>query len=668
MIPLLKRFFSRTKGCEAYRHVFNVLVIVLCIFAAYGKSLNHNFVWDDYGLIVNNEQVKSLSPWYQVFYRSFWQLGENIADPSRSFYRPLITISYKTDYALWGLDPRGFHLTNILAHCICACVVYMLGILLLKSPTLALMGSIVWAIHPSHVENVCWVSGRTDIFCGVFFFLAFSFFRLWTENPRYQSRYLVVTAVCYLLALLSKEMALTLPLVILSWLLIERKSYPWRDLFFLFILLAIITVGYLMIRVHFLGKIAGPPVFGSQWERLASIPMVFCKYLGVLLALIPVDPHHSETFVSSVWSFQFFLFLCVSVGYLAGIWWCFRNRKIFIGFLLSWIPVTLLPVFYLGSFGDILYADRFLYIPCFGFVFGILAMAAQSAWKKVSQWRGVKIICGVLYGVLVATLLFITRENTSYWATNVSLFSRAAQTSPRSAYVYFNLGSSLAERKAYQDACSAYAKAVTLLPGYAEAYVNMGACLNQLGRYEDAVACFQEVMKLDVVSHILYSNLGDSYRKLGNLSRAQDFYRTSLALRSTGRVHNNLGECLLAAGSLDLAYKHLIRALKLSPSSGVYNNLGLFYLEKGQPGKALEYLNKAMSFPARRLPPDLEIAIHYNLAQAFHMTGDSFAASFHAGAALDLIPEDYKPSDPEKDMLIGLETMAESSSRRLQDH
>ena len=192
-------------------------ILLLCgmIWAAFGNSFEHDFAWDDYDLIINNEQIRDLSRLESFFGNSFWSVTENPDSPTRRFYRPLTMLSYAFDYRLHGLCPHGFHWTNLLLHLFCTVLLYFLGIELFKNQAVAFIAAAVWAVHPTHVENVSWISGRGDILAGIFFFVSLGILLKWLHRPERPVWLMVAALLSYATALVCKEMAVTLPAVFL---------------------------------------------------------------------------------------------------------------------------------------------------------------------------------------------------------------------------------------------------------------------------------------------------------------------------------------------------------------------------------------------------------------------------------------------------------------------
>ena len=340
------------------------LILGIFIFLAFGQSLTFDFVWDDFLLIVENENLRQGKKVWDLLFQGFLEIDLTLKDPTRDFYRPLILFSYLCDYGLYGLQSWGFHLTNLLIHWVTSFVVWACALFFFRCPWKSLVAALIFALHPTHVENVCWIAGRTDLLCGLFYFAALFFFFDWCDQGQNQPLLVGGSALLYFGALLGKEMAISLPMVLIlyGWLV---KPIRREKIVFVLLLFILISVGYVGIRSMVLGTFYSAPPFGSFWQRCFSIPFVLVKYFALLLLLAPLDPHHPEGFIEFPFGWDFGVSLVILLSMAKMIQGLYATQKR-MAFSLLFIPVTLLPVFNLGAFGDVLYADRFLYIPSFG--------------------------------------------------------------------------------------------------------------------------------------------------------------------------------------------------------------------------------------------------------------------------------------------------------------
>ena len=190
----------------------NIIIITLIIILtalSYINTLNNSFVYDDNTYVVENRQIRSVSNIPKAFISSYPPDSKG-----QGLYRPLVTVSYIIDYALWGLNPKGFHLANIIFHILTSIIVYLLALEIIKTQWPSAVVGIVFALHPVHTEAVTWVVGRAEVMAGLFYFLAFLFYIKAVNLPFFKNRQFIFSNIFYFLALLSKEIAITLPILL----------------------------------------------------------------------------------------------------------------------------------------------------------------------------------------------------------------------------------------------------------------------------------------------------------------------------------------------------------------------------------------------------------------------------------------------------------------------
>ena len=227
-----------------------IALVVALTAAVYAPSLTGPFVYDDERFVVQNISLRQISLWPSYF-TDYQTLAAS--DLARDNYRPLLTLSFAVDYAVWGLNPLGYHLTNLFWHLVNVLLLYGLFLALGLGSGATLLGVTLFALHPIQTEAVSWVSGRADVL-----FLAGTIGAFWAfiasreaRAPRRQLLY-GLSLVAYLAGQFSKEMAATLPLLLVVWLLFRRRrsDLPSTLPFFL------IFAGYFSARTLVLGRIA----------------------------------------------------------------------------------------------------------------------------------------------------------------------------------------------------------------------------------------------------------------------------------------------------------------------------------------------------------------------------------------------------------------------------
>ncbi len=183
------------------------VVLALITFGIYGAALQTDFVAGDRQFILNNELVADVPTALQSFIADYWA---TLGGEAFVYYRPLTVLTHCLDTNLWGLNPVGHHLTNVVLHTIVTLLVFLFFLRLLpSSPLLAFGAALLFGLHPIHTHSIIYVVGRTDVLATLFCLLAL----LMLCRPRCTLIHYSVGALCYLAALLFKEIAVTLPLL-----------------------------------------------------------------------------------------------------------------------------------------------------------------------------------------------------------------------------------------------------------------------------------------------------------------------------------------------------------------------------------------------------------------------------------------------------------------------
>ncbi|MCU0372945.1 MAG: hypothetical protein MUE56_06845 [Ignavibacteria bacterium] len=205
-----------------------ILYIILAVvsFGIYANSLDNEFVFDDESVIVGYAPLQELSS-----IPRFFTAEEGFHQVIGRYYRPVVSTTYALDYAIWELKPSGFHLTNIIIHTIATLLLFSILLTLFRDYEYGVIssfsGALIFAVHPIHTEAVSWVSGRTDSLVTLFIFLSFLFYIKYRDGEN-GNRYLILSLITYCFALLSKEMAVTFPVIIFLFDFIYRKKdFEW---------------------------------------------------------------------------------------------------------------------------------------------------------------------------------------------------------------------------------------------------------------------------------------------------------------------------------------------------------------------------------------------------------------------------------------------------------
>lgn len=531
----------------------SLLVVGICL-GVFGRTLGFGFTnWDDDVNVVSNPYLHPAT-WANA--SQLWRV------PYRSLYVPLVYSSYLLEFWIAGGKPWIFHLTNILLHAASALVVMRI-LWLIGRPRdkfgmlAALFGALVFAAHPVQVEAVAWVTGRKDLLSGLFSLLALWLYLGWrlagtSEKGRGKSaaavlRYLGASA-CFLLALLAKPSAVSLPLAALAldWYVLGRKvkeSLAWLSPWFgVSLLWVLLTRRAQPVPQDLLTMV-------PLWTRpfVAGDALLF--YLRKLLlwgGFAPVYGRFPWQVLQSGWGYA----ALPLAGGLLGAALCRRTRA---GAAAALFLVPLLPVLGLVPFRYQIFsttADRYVYLSMLGVALGV-CLAAAWLFERSSGWRRATVAACVL---CLAWLAGASFNQTRIWSSSVELWKHTLGFAPGLAEVHNNLGMALLDAGQGAKATEQFVQAVKLKPYHADANNNLGNQLLDLGRTGQAIECFKRSIAARPDYAIAHNNLGNAFFQSGQVEKAIAEYAQAVRL-APGMVQARKNLALAQRRALQLAVK-----------------------------------------------------------------------------------------------------------------
>lgn len=432
------RFLQRGSRFVTFFRRFNSatpLWIVIVSLIAFSNSFGNELVAGDVQFILNNPSIRDAGVLTTAFSRGYWWVGAS-ADAG-TYYRPLLVLLDAFDFRVWGESAAGYHLTNILLHCLVCVLVHRLACVWTRSRVAAAIAATVFAVHPIHVFAVTYVSARSALLCTVFYvgavLAALGVRTSDSSRDQWFWRSLVVVAM-YVGALLSLESAITLPIVVATVLLWPRESLRSKlpRATPVLVGLALVSVAYFVARQHALGSLF------SKKESLAAIQgpllailnasklnlyyfekMVFPHDLSYLPPFVPVVvPSDVRGVVSSG---LLVAQMIVIVGGPLG-WW--RERA-----ALAWVTLTVVPV--CGLFPlDHFVKGQYAYLPSVAIcvLFGLLV---RRALRFANQQKMARIFIASGVGIVIVSLIGWTLVENRYWRNESTLWARALELEPK---------------------------------------------------------------------------------------------------------------------------------------------------------------------------------------------------------------------------------------------
>jgi Tfp pilus assembly protein PilF len=541
------------------------VVVVLVAATAYAATLGYDLVWDDTLLI---QQSWRLHHWHalpSLLTSHFWsEVGE-----ASHYYRPLITLTFFLDMQIWGLHPLGFHLTNVLAHAAVTLAVLAVARRTLDGELAAVICALVFALHPLHTESVSFVSGRTDVIATLFFLLALLAHDRGRDRGRSGPSAWALAA--YLLALLAKEVAITLPVVLLAWDRLvrgdlrdrgaARRAAPRYGAY------GAVTVLYMGLRLFALGGLDGSAdAWGPFLTRALTTLRIVASYAWITLVPYPTSPYYAIAPETVPPGLTWWLAAAGLVAALGATGWAVCRAPA-AGFGALWFWITLAPSIAVNllPLPSVIMAERFLYLPTVGFSLVLGGSAARLfgpvTWGRTAQLRPIPSI-GLAAVLLAYAVLTLWRNED--WRDEYRLYSRMVETSPDAAMPRINLALAQLPRGEVGPANQHLREAVRLAPGSAKAHAGLGLTETILGDREAGLRHGLEARALGSGNADVLASLGALYLHRGEPARALPELTESLRIKPN-QVHAALNRALALAwlGQSEPAEAQLERALVL---------------------------------------------------------------------------------------------------------
>ncbi|MCP4049644.1 MAG: tetratricopeptide repeat protein [bacterium] len=470
-----------------HQTALQILAICLLVLICYFNIITTPFLWDDEVMIVANPMIKSFKNIIYIFTSSAFGQKASIG----KFYRPVQIISYIIDYKLWKLNPVGYHLTNILIHTLNSLLIFYLLVKINIRKNLAFIIAVIFAVHPVHIESVTYISGRGDALFLLFSLICFIFF-IWGKTKKW---YYPLSLITFILAFISKENAVTIPVIIAAYVFIYKKQSK-QDLLQIIWLLLINTVmiAFAGIRVlPAIGKSTTLSMIASAplWSRIATVPHILFKYFSLLL--FPFNLHmeyhfYQESLLNPYLLLGVPLILVISALIM-------KYLKSSGTFWLLWFFIALGPVYNVILPLASTIREHWLYLPSTGFI-ALCCIIIDKVLKIILKNRKQKTI--ILISVAVP-LFFVIYFSTCTiirnidWKTPVALYEHDLKYEPNSFLLHNNVGVEYFRMGKFKKAKEAFSNSIAASPGggYSTAYNNLGVILEQEGNVEMAINHFR---------------------------------------------------------------------------------------------------------------------------------------------------------------------------------
>ena len=589
-----------------------LLIVVLTVLAFAGVLGNEFVNWDDDYVLVYNEEYRGLG-----LEQLQWMFTTGFA----GHYQPLTWLSFAIDSLVWGVEPVGFHVTNLLFHLVTAVGFFFVARRLLAAAlprpcetsrlVAALVAALLFAVHPLRVESVAWATERRDVLSGAWLMLTLVCYLRATDPHRGSGRRLMLTlsVLCYVASVLSKASAVTLPVVLLlldfyPLRRLRRSGDPaslatvrqllWEKVPFLVLAVAVGGMAlWAQAQPGALRTLTEHPVelrIGQAFYGLAF-------YLGKSIwpaGLIPLyeqDPQATALDAPNI--------LSAGIVVVLTLWfWILRRRAPALPVAWGAYVVFLLPVLGFAQSGPQLVADRYSYLSCMPWAV-VLGGAVALLWDRPSSHpRAVRALVSVGILVFVGVLTVLTRNQTRVWADSYTLWKTVIERAPDTGTAHANLAALFNRDGAFEDARKHSLTALRILPGNRTAHIALARSAAELGDLATAEQHYRIAIDIRPSDTGRMIDLAYVKSRLGKPDEAEALFRHVVDLEPgspTGYV--NLASFLASRGREREARPYFEKALELDPADRTaWFRLGVIHLTLAEPARALQAFEQGLQY------------------------------------------------------------------------
>jgi tetratricopeptide (TPR) repeat protein len=610
------------------------LLLVAAVLFAYQPAWHGGFIWDDDTHISANETLRSLSGLRDIWFKP----------GATCQYYPLSFTVFWAGHHLWGLNPLGYHLQNILLHGLVAGLLWQ--VLKRLQVRAAWLAGAIFALHPVNVMSVAWMTELKNTLAGalvlgaVWAYLRFAGLGIYeTRAPMGTDwRYGLLSLALFQLAMFAKTAVSFLPVTLLLLVWWKHGRITWRRAWPLPVMFGIaLGMGLVTLHVEHIHGATGEEFQMGVLERVLVSGRSFWFYLGKLFFPYPL------IFIYERWKIDpgiwwQYGYPVATLGLLGGLW--LLRRRLGKGLLVAMLHfytatslLVLIQVLYMMLFTFV--SDHWQYFGCMS-VIAVAAVGIDIALDLVT--RGRLPLKRAFCGTLLLTLGVLTWRQCGMYADIETLWRTTIARNPNCFLARNNLGNTFFRSGRMDEAIVQYQTALKIWPQYVLARNNLGNAFLQSGRLEEAMEQYQKVLAIRPDDADSHDNLGNALLKKGRVEEALTHFQKALALQpDDAATHDYLGNALLKKGRLDEALAHFQEALAIQPDKAEFhNNFGNALLEKRKLDEAIKQYQQALT-----IQPD-NAEFHNNLGIVLLRTGQVNEAMVHFQKAVKIQPDDAK--------------------------
>ena len=559
-------------------HIPFILIITTLVYL---PVLNAGFVnWDDPDYIYNNNVIKDLG-----------KVADFFSVKIQGNFHPLTMISLALNYAISGYDAWSYHLLNLVLHLVNCFLVYKFVMLLSRNNSLiAFVTSLLFAIHPMHVESVAWVSERKDVLYTLFFIAGHIAYTKYIDTGNKKQYWM--TLLFLVLSLLSKPAAVIFPVSLFCIDILRGRSFSFKLIgekipFFI----PAVLIGLVTINAQKEAGATGEEYFSFASNLLFGFYGIMMYFFKLILpigqsAFYPFPPLN-EKLPAIYYVAPLFTILLALITYFT-----WKKHKAVV-FGISFYLINLLLVLQVFSVGSAVIAERYTYVPYIG-LFYIGGYLLNMVVKKDMQ-RSYQIAIGL--GLVFSVVAFLQVQN---WKDGAALWDNVIKHQP-SSRAYNSRGNLFREEKQYDKAREYYSKAMQRNRADHESFNNRANIYTDLGKFDSAYIDYKSALAIKPDYYVTYDNLGAMFVKMNMFDSALFYLNKAIQLDPGYKpAYNNRAVCFINMQRFEESIKDWQVLLQFEPmNADIMNSIGLCYRMLGKNNEALSYINNAITINAK---------------------------------------------------------------------
>jgi Flp pilus assembly protein TadD len=588
---------------------FKALVLLCtCGIVMFFATVHSPFLYDDFHAIEDNPYIKDLSNF------------QNLVGIQNIFNRSVLLLTFAINNAVGQVDTFGYHLVNITLHLCVGVVLYFLTSQILslenltiqpKLKNLPLVVSLIHLINPINVQAVTYISSRSSVLVTLFYLLSFYLLVRYRKiNDRFINKwvflfYPLTILVLFILGLGTKEIIVTLPIIVVLYLWIESPKKKFQKFLPELVVIFIPLIIYLLYRYIEYGNILiiRTDPYSHLIDRglyfLTQIKVVVSYYLVKLFFPINLNFEPHITLVSGAHDWKWIFALMTGISLTSGI--IFQKSVLLKGAFL-WALVTIIPTSSIIPLKQFATEHR-TYLPGIG-----ISMGIGILFLRVSSYR-------LIQPILVIFLIifgFLTINRSLDYRSEIKIWEDTAKKSPYKAMVHNNLGTAYLSKKRLKEAQKSFEVSSAIFPSSPEPYINMGHINARNKEWSKAKLKFDLALKLGSNRSQVFYHSGLMRLKLNKPEESIPFFLEAIKIKNHRPIyHHELGNAFRKLKKNDLALKAYKKVLELDRTHiEAQNNIGVVFWN-------LKLLNQAETAFKKALGMEGKVTIHNNLANLY---------------------------------------------------